>query len=166
MKDERFLSVWMGTLIVVAICFVGWLSTRGLSENMCHNLLSALGPLAGIVFASSKIRAQLLQSSGVDGGGATIIGGGSSLPPPSMPTKRPPTGLRRIFAGWALGGVATMILSLFLHGCAAAAPSADAAFAAEQLKCVQDARTRPEADQCRAESRVRWGLADGGDAGQ
>lgn len=59
--------------------------------------------------------------------------------------------------------VALRIVACSILGCAAAPQAAEASYAAEQLRCVDAAETRAEADACREKVRERWGVAkDGG----
>jgi hypothetical protein len=45
-------------------------------------------------------------------------------------------------------------------GCSAGPQVSEAAYATEQLRCVDSAKTRDEADACRAKVRERWGIAE------
>jgi hypothetical protein len=61
---------------------------------------------------------------------------------------------------------ACMLMARCVSSCAAAAPTAEAAFTAEHLRCVDRARTLAESRACRADVNRRWGVtetvADGG----
>lgn len=43
---------------------------------------------------------------------------------------------------------------------AAKEQAADAVYLAEHLRCVDDFRTNPEIDACRAKVRARWGIVE------
>lgn len=53
--------------------------------------------------------------------------------------------------------IAYLVISQ-LWGCA----SAEDAYRAELLRCVDKARTLPESKACRASVDARWGISDGG----
>lgn len=62
--------------------------------------------------------------------------------------------LQRALAGAGL-------LSSLLAACVGLRPAeAQAVYLAEQLRCVDQATTRAEADECRAAVRQRWGITE------
>jgi len=49
---------------------------------------------------------------------------------------------------------------VFLVGCSATHASADAAYTAQQLACVDSATTLAESKACRAKVDLKWGISD------
>lgn len=49
---------------------------------------------------------------------------------------------------------------VFLVGCSAAHTTADAAYTAAQLDCVQKSKTLAESKACRAKVDLKWGISD------
>ncbi len=90
-----------------------------------------------------------------------------SAMPYRLPAVRPEPPKRTSGGGWSMRAA----LLLAVAGCASATPqekaaAADAAFAAEQLACVQQATTLAESKACRAKVRAAWHLDGGTEAGQ
>jgi hypothetical protein len=69
------------------------------------------------------------------------------------------------FAGLAL--FAALVCFGECTGCSAAKPPfAEAAYLAQQIRCVDLYDTRPMIESCRAEVRRKWGIDAGTEAGQ
>lgn len=66
-----------------------------------------------------------------------------------------------IYAWLAVVSTTIAVFILVFSGCASAKPEL-AGYAAEQTACVELAKSRTEADECRAKVKAKYGRLDGG----